>query len=505
VVTTFNQLLRHLTKPCSTQDILLEAANLVLPDVSVAVRAANKYVQACELHRESALGLLRETYDEVVSVLAKDACSEVAASTRCRIASLGALTLILQTLYEVEDDVASGQYDVGSGDGAYLSAKVLQSLWSDHHLERFVGMATSGTSDDCAMSLLLQVSLTELGATALRELGLVSHLIKHFSSLATTTPGQATPASLLARQAETLTSSCRVVSAMLGSLPSNAKLNDDVLRFIGVVSHSISDNLDTNQAFQNTASLRAAVASTRLLASFVGSLDPSRRDRVLGVALAQNGQLEGLYHRVCALLAQLAEFPHSGVSSDSSSLSAWSRPQPMDSREHGASRVKSLPPPPGLSLAVTAAWCAYDNMKAELWWELFSATVLFLRRIASFCSSSPAMPAQTLSSALATCLAVAEPLFHVQHSTSPLDSYNGLRDASLLVLENLMALATASLQHSEDDGARLNLKAGIGHLLPRVAALHGFPAAAAVFGAVGDSDWFLKKVTRLLLDEFEGE
>jgi len=491
VVTAFNQLMRHLTLTRSAQDMLLEAGSSAVAPSSEAVSAAHddaaKCAQACEIHREASLRLLRETYDEVVGVLAKDACSEVGtASSRCRVASLGALTLILQILYEDEDDTAVSGGGISGGDGPYLSAKVLQSLWSDHHLERFVGMATSGAGDDCAMALLLQVSLSELGANALRELGLVSHLIRHLSSDGGA-PGQV----------ETLTSACRVLSSMLGSLPANAKLNEDVLRFIGTVRKGIGESLDADRAFASTAGLRAAAASARLLASFVGSVDPSRRDRILNASLEQGGELQSLLPLACSLLAQLADFPH-GNNGEGGGLGAWSHPKPINPHEQAAARVK-LPLPP-LGLSATAVWSAFDDLKAELWWELLRASTLLLRRMTSYCSTSPVVSLDTLVGTVTTCLCVAEQQFQSrpQHSSS---SCAWLPGSSLLVLENLMALATTFLQRSSDHDTRPALKAGLWHLLPRVAGLYGTQGPSALNSAIDNSDWFLKKVARLLQDE----
>ena len=257
-----------------------------------------EYKETSAAHRNMFLGIFQpqQTYESLIAVLAHDGCTESTAP-KWRIACLGALVQILKTL-QTEDNTSYepgvGGAGAGEAGGLYLSAKVLQIMWRDHHLERIVGIA-AGVNEvhrdinselpkvrRSAQACLVQLALTELGANALHKIGLVTHLIRSVPFWEREAASSAAPEFIIELQ---LITPCRILTSMLGSTPFHMKLVEEILRWIQAMHQPIASVLHSTAAMGSIEGMRDATAVTGLLASVIGSIDPARREPVINSLL----------------------------------------------------------------------------------------------------------------------------------------------------------------------------------------------------------------------------
>jgi len=421
---------------------------------------------AASRHRARFLLLLHPHCEALPCLLASDACAEDN-GVKWRVASCAALALVVEL---AERDSVS-------------EAKLLQALWLDHHLERLVHLATNALAPqllrDSASAVLTQVALRELGAGALKDLGLVSHLAK----LCAEAPSEA-----LAQGERVLQSPCQLLGAMLVSLPKHSELGEDCLRFLSSVKGPLSQVLAPSDVFGSTAGLRTAESVVSLLGAALGALDSGRRDRKLLECFPDyhGTLLEPSAH----LLELLGSFPSSMLPLGDK---AWSSLQPLTPGEVAASRIV-VPPPPRAS----GPWTAFDTMKAEAWWSFAVALSLTLHRMpkTSPCSSV------NLAPLLACAAAIAEPLVRGGATNDENDEWGWFGTQALEVAEMLLSLAVGRWWVSGAD-ERTATKASLVNLLPRLEALHSMTPASSVYGASSESELFLKKFCQALAREFD--
>lgn len=441
---------------------LTHLARCFTRDYDTASSSSSAEAAAASRHRTRFLHFLSPHCEALPCLLASDACAEDN-GVKWRVASCAALALLVEL----------------AENGSVSEAKLLQALWLDHHLERLVHLATNALAPqmlrDSASAVLTQVALRELGAGALKDLGLVSHLTKLCA--------EAPPDAL--QGGHVLQGPCQLLGTMLVSLPKHTELGEDCLRFLSSVKAPLSQVLAPSSVLGSLAGLRAAESVTSLLGAALGALDSARRDRKL---LECFPDYQGTLLEPCAhVLDLLGAFPSSVARLGEK---AWSSLEPQTSDEVNASRV-IVPPPPGAS----GPWSAFDTMKAEAWWAFAASLSLTLHRMPKASSVNPAP-------LLACAAAIAEPLVRGGATSDENDEWGWLGTQAVEVAEMLLSLAVEQWWVSGAD-ERSSAQESLVNLLPRLEALHGMTSVTSVYGASSESELFLKKFCQALAWEFD--
>ena len=529
-----SHLLEYLISPRDPEELLLQSEE-PRDDSSLAMlgRFCSAYKEATAGYRQMFLSIFQHKYESVVAVLAHDGCTE-STTPKWRVACFSALVQLLKTL-QAEDgtsfDPGSGGAGAGEASGLYLSAKVLQIMWRDHHLERIVGIAAGvdeGRRDfnadlplvrRIAQACLVQLALTELGANAIHKIGIVSQLIRSVPFWEREVANPAAPGYMRELQ---LITPCRILTSMLRSIPFHMKLVEEILRWVQAMYQPISDVLIASSAMGSLDGLQNATAVAGLLASVIGSIEPARREPVINSLLKPDKYeeqtlaqqlssrpalpvvLNESIMRCWELLRLLGSLPSSPQSTGEST--AWSSLQPSNAQEEALARQVSMPAPRG----EWQAWNAFDAMKFSAWWGLFRSIALVLQRTARLGVAPDCGEEQckSLARGLITCVYTAK-LFPVATSTAivPVTSpdtsayYASARDSSILVLENLTAFAVERLRllapHGHSSQEKKSFKAHLNRdLVDLIATTHG--ASSSVYGPPHPSDVFLRKATRFI-------
>ena len=543
-----SHLLEFLTAPRDPTDLLLDynETSTIFP-LDILAHLCAQYKVATTTNRKIFRSKFQHKYESVVTVLAHDGCSE-STTPKWRVACLRALALILKALHT--DDMPSSNLgsngESGEANGLYLSAKVLEILWRDHHLERIVGIGfPPGTSLgistsvdrtlqdvisnlpdvwESAQACLMQLALTELGANALQKLSLVTNLIR---SVVFWEREAASPTASSNIRKLRLIKPCRILTSMLGSIPFHEKLVEDILRWVQAVRHPISEVLKMPVENWSIEGIEDATAVISLLANVIGSIEPARRDSVihsflrpdkyanqslatltpLSVVLNEciNGSWEILHK-----LKLLRQSPSSSGASD-----AWTSLKPRNQRESDLSRVESLPSPPRFLQAW--GWNAFCSLKLSTWWDLSRSVALLLQRTARL-SHLGVLPEcsdrhyESLALALWTSCDMIKSFQDGNGvsivGTSALEVstyYADVQDSCTLVAENLMAFAvermrilTAEGSNSNEKMLLLNKLAGTQNERRVLSEIEKIYGPTSNYAPPQPSDVFLRKAVRYI-------
>jgi hypothetical protein len=379
----------------------------------------------------------------------------------------------------------------------FIAAKVLQVLWADRHLERLLHIAIKDANNDpaltyvkaAAISLLVEVSLSELGRSSLAELGAITLILR-----ASNTGGDQ----------EFMPEYVLIVNNLL-RLNSQA-LTEDVLRFVKAHSSTMVSSLNPDTALSSLASLRYAAAIGSLLSAVVSSIDLNKVEKMLE-AIVGKTEIRSLITSGWSLMLALSSFPISG-----SKEGEWSGLRPVDEAEISSSRTLSLPPPPCCNRV--DGWFDFDVTKTNHWFDLIRSISLFLRRTAHT-KLAPPTHVQALTNMLEMCSQITVSFTSSASSASSSASllvvagesdpsgahYMLIKTSSSVALESLLGVLVSRLEVQDAEESRMLQQALSGGFLDKLTRL--YPQSS--FGSMNESDFYLKKVVRFLQEQLDIE
>lgn len=481
LATAITSFLHHLTTPMTTQHVMSISSNnsgggggLPLNTVEMVVRASE---ETCDMHVSSFSVIIRHHCQDLVSTLAKYGCAE-SSTPKWRVSSVVLLKTVLALVRE--DD--------------FVAAKVLQVLWADRHLERLLNIATKDVNGDAALkyvkaaaiSLLVEVSLSELGRSSLAELGAITLILRASSSDEDFMPEYV------------------VIVNNLLQLKSQA-LTEDVLRFIKAHSSTMLVALSPDTSLSSLSSLRYAAAIGSLLSGVVGCIDATKVEKMLE-SLVGAQEVKALLTAAWNLMLKLSSFP----STKSGRGGEWEDLKPDNEDEVRCSRTISLPPPPCCNRM--DGWFDFDVTKCNHWFDLIRSLSLFLRRTAHM-NLSPPTHIQALKNMLEMCSNITEAFTTANSSSSssvlvtagesdPTGVHYMLMKTSTTVsLESLLGVLVARLEVQDSEETRM-LQQSLGNgFLDRLTRLYPH----SHMGALNESDFYLKKIVRFLQEQLDIE